>query len=116
MDHDGTKAGFDNIFLKEINDAVHIPVIASGGAGSVQPGVRHGVTTCLMPLALTVRAGRKWCAYATSIATGVLSSAAVKQTRSSAPSTTGRLMPDRGATGVMTTAPEEGDSTGPPAA
>src|ERR1700743_2955391 len=36
MDHDGTKAGFDNIFLKEINDAVHIPVIASGGAGSVQ--------------------------------------------------------------------------------
>jgi hypothetical protein len=28
----------------------------------------------------------------------------------------GRLMPDRGATGVMTTAPEEGDSTGPPAA
>src|SRR6201994_417545 len=36
MDHDGTKAGFDNIFLKEINDAVHIPVVASGGAGSTQ--------------------------------------------------------------------------------
>lgn len=36
MDHDGTKAGFDCSFLKTINDAVHIPVIASGGAGSIQ--------------------------------------------------------------------------------
>ena len=36
MDHDGTKAGFDNIFLKQVNKAVHVPVIASGGAGSVQ--------------------------------------------------------------------------------
>ena len=36
MDHDGTKAGFDNRFLKQVNDAVNIPVIASGGAGSVQ--------------------------------------------------------------------------------
>ena len=33
MDHDGTKGGFDNTFLKLVNDAVHIPVIASGGAG-----------------------------------------------------------------------------------
>jgi cyclase len=36
MDHDGTKAGFDNGLLKKVNDAVNIPVIASGGAGSVQ--------------------------------------------------------------------------------
>ena len=36
MDHDGTKGGFDNGFLKLVNDAVHIPVIASGGAGTVQ--------------------------------------------------------------------------------
>jgi len=36
MDHDGTKNGFDNNFLKQINNAVSIPVIASGGAGSVQ--------------------------------------------------------------------------------
>ena len=36
MDHDGTKGGFDNSLLKLINDNVHIPVIASGGAGSVQ--------------------------------------------------------------------------------
>ena len=36
MDHDGTKLGFDNEFLKTVNNAVNIPVIASGGAGSVQ--------------------------------------------------------------------------------
>jgi len=36
MDHDGTKGGFDNGLLKLVNDAVHIPVIASGGAGSAQ--------------------------------------------------------------------------------
>jgi cyclase len=36
MDHDGTKAGFDNSLLKVVNDAVRIPVIASGGAGNVQ--------------------------------------------------------------------------------
>ncbi|TFF30333.1 imidazole glycerol phosphate synthase subunit HisF [Mucilaginibacter psychrotolerans] len=36
MDHDGTKAGFDNGFLTQVNNAVNIPVIASGGAGSVQ--------------------------------------------------------------------------------
>ena len=36
MDHDGTKAGFDNTLLKRVNQAVNIPVIASGGAGSVQ--------------------------------------------------------------------------------
>lgn len=36
MDHDGTKAGFDNGLLKKINDNISIPLIASGGAGSVQ--------------------------------------------------------------------------------
>jgi cyclase len=36
MDHDGTKAGFDNGLLTRVNNAVNIPVIASGGAGSVQ--------------------------------------------------------------------------------
>jgi imidazole glycerol-phosphate synthase subunit HisF len=36
MDHDGTKSGFDNTLLKQVNTAVNIPVIASGGAGSVQ--------------------------------------------------------------------------------
>lgn len=36
MDHDGTKAGFDHSLLKKINDLISIPLIASGGAGSVQ--------------------------------------------------------------------------------
>ncbi|HET8829510.1 MAG TPA: HisA/HisF-related TIM barrel protein, partial [Pelobium sp.] len=36
MDKDGTKSGFDNVLLKQINDMVSIPVIASGGAGCSQ--------------------------------------------------------------------------------
>ncbi len=36
MDHDGTKNGFDNGFLRTINDQIHIPLIASGGAGNQQ--------------------------------------------------------------------------------
>lgn len=36
MDKDGTKSGFDNILLKQINQIVSIPIIASGGAGSTQ--------------------------------------------------------------------------------
>src|SRR5690606_38304305 len=34
MDHDGTKNGFDINLLKTINDRIHIPLIASGGAGN----------------------------------------------------------------------------------
>ncbi len=33
MDHDGTKNGFALDALKKLNDLLHIPVIASGGAG-----------------------------------------------------------------------------------
>ncbi|MFP4198756.1 MAG: imidazole glycerol phosphate synthase subunit HisF [Halanaerobium sp.] len=33
---DGTKDGFDLEMLKAVTEAVHIPVIASGGAGSIQ--------------------------------------------------------------------------------
>ena len=36
MDHEGTKNGFDNGLLKKINDSIHIPLIASGGAGNQQ--------------------------------------------------------------------------------
>jgi imidazole glycerol-phosphate synthase subunit HisF len=35
MDADGTKAGYDNALNKAVTDAVNIPVIASGGAGSL---------------------------------------------------------------------------------
>lgn len=36
MDHDGTKNGFDLGLLKKVNDSLHIPLIASGGAGHKQ--------------------------------------------------------------------------------
>ncbi len=36
MDRDGTKSGFDLDLLKEVNRRVSIPVIASGGAGTIQ--------------------------------------------------------------------------------
>lgn len=36
MDRDGTKAGFDLELLQTINKKVTIPVIASGGAGTIQ--------------------------------------------------------------------------------
>jgi len=36
MDADGTKAGFDNTLNKKIGELVNIPVIASGGAGTMQ--------------------------------------------------------------------------------
>jgi cyclase len=35
MDADGTKKGFDLAMTKAVTDAVHIPVIASGGCGSL---------------------------------------------------------------------------------
>lgn len=36
MDADGTKAGYDIALTRAVNDAVQIPVIASGGAGTVE--------------------------------------------------------------------------------
>ena len=36
MDADGTKAGFDLLMTKAVTDAVSIPVIASGGCGSLE--------------------------------------------------------------------------------
>jgi len=45
MDRDGTKAGFDLELLKAVTSAVNVPVVASGGAGSVEdfaPAVQQG--------------------------------------------------------------------------
>ncbi|MBD3617761.1 MAG: imidazole glycerol phosphate synthase subunit HisF [Gracilimonas sp.] len=36
MDRDGTKSGFDIEILQKVNEVVNIPVIASGGAGTIQ--------------------------------------------------------------------------------
>lgn len=36
MDRDGTKQGFDNELTRQVSEAVKIPVIASGGVGTLQ--------------------------------------------------------------------------------
>lgn len=36
MDKDGTKSGYDNVITSMISEAVNVPVIASGGAGSLE--------------------------------------------------------------------------------
>lgn len=36
MNHDGTKAGFANEALAKLSELVNIPIIASGGAGTIQ--------------------------------------------------------------------------------
>src|SRR6058998_2756410 len=36
IDADGTKAGFDQVITRRISEAVPVPVVASGGAGSLQ--------------------------------------------------------------------------------
>jgi imidazole glycerol-phosphate synthase subunit HisF len=36
MDRDGTRLGFDLELTRAVSDALHVPVIASGGAGSLQ--------------------------------------------------------------------------------
>ncbi|WP_338768406.1 imidazole glycerol phosphate synthase subunit HisF [Massilia sp. METH4] len=43
MDRDGTKSGFDLALTRAVSDAVGIPVIASGGVGSLQD-LADGVT------------------------------------------------------------------------
>ncbi len=45
MDRDGTREGFDHPMTRAVAEAVSVPVIASGGVGSVQdlaPGVTEG--------------------------------------------------------------------------
>ncbi len=36
MNNDGTKNGFANDALAKLSDMLHIPIIASGGAGTIQ--------------------------------------------------------------------------------
>ncbi|MFC4605377.1 imidazole glycerol phosphate synthase subunit HisF [Rhodococcus kronopolitis] len=50
MDADGTKVGFDLRMIRSVRAAVHVPVIASGGAGSVEhfaPAVQAGADAVL---------------------------------------------------------------------
>ena len=51
MDRDGTKAGFDVALTRKIADAVQIPVIASGGVGTLDhlvEGVRDGHASAVL--------------------------------------------------------------------
>ena len=43
MDGDGTRAGYDNELTRAVSDAVNVPVIASGGVGTLDHLV-DGVT------------------------------------------------------------------------
>jgi cyclase len=44
MDCDGTKDGYDLALTRAVSDAVHIPVIASGGVGNLEH-IKDGLTT-----------------------------------------------------------------------
>ena len=51
MDRDGTKAGFDIALTRAIADAVPVPVIASGGVGTLDhlvEGIRDGHATAVL--------------------------------------------------------------------
>ena len=51
MDRDGTKAGFDLNLTKKISESVNIPVIASGGVGTLNhfvDGVKKGKASALL--------------------------------------------------------------------
>jgi cyclase len=51
MDRDGTKAGFDLELTRAIADAVNVPVIASGGVGTLDhlvDGVKHGHASAVL--------------------------------------------------------------------
>lgn len=51
MDRDGTKAGFDLELTRAISDAVSVPVIASGGVGTLDhlvDGVREGRASAVL--------------------------------------------------------------------
>src|SRR6516165_1163031 len=51
MDRDGTKAGFDIALTRAVADAVRVPVIASGGVGTLDhlvDGIRDGHATAVL--------------------------------------------------------------------
>lgn len=57
MDRDGTKSGFDLALTRAVSDAVRIPVIASGGVGTLEhlaEGVSEGVRTRCWPQASSI--------------------------------------------------------------
>jgi imidazole glycerol-phosphate synthase subunit HisF len=51
MDRDGTKSGFDIALTQAVADSVRVPVIASGGVGTLDhlvEGIRDGHATAVL--------------------------------------------------------------------
>ena len=51
MDRDGTKSGYDIALTRAVSDAVHVPVIASGGVGTLDDmvaGIREGHASAVL--------------------------------------------------------------------
>ena len=51
MDHDGTKSGFDLALTRAVSDAVTVPVVASGGVGTLDhlvDGVKQGGASAVL--------------------------------------------------------------------
>jgi cyclase len=73
MDRDGTRRGFDIALTRAIADAVPVPVIASGGVGSLQhlvEGIRDGHATAVLAASIfhfgehTIRQAKEFMAEA----------------------------------------------------
>jgi cyclase len=73
MDRDGTKSGFDIALTRAVADAVPVPVIASGGVGSLEhlvAGIRDGHATAVLAASIfhfgehTVREAKAYMAKA----------------------------------------------------
>jgi cyclase len=73
MDRDGTKLGFDIPLTRTIADAVPVPVIASGGVGTLDhlvEGIRDGHATAVLAASIfhfgehTIRAAKEHMAHA----------------------------------------------------
>jgi cyclase len=73
MDRDGTKAGYDIPLTRAVADRVHVPVIASGGVGTLDhlvEGIRDGGATAVLAASIfhfgehTIRAAKEHMAAA----------------------------------------------------
>jgi cyclase len=73
MDRDGTKAGYDIALTRTVADAVKVPVIASGGVGTLDhmvEGIRDGHATAVLAASIfhfgehTVREAKEYMAKA----------------------------------------------------
>jgi cyclase len=73
MDRDGTRRGFDIPLTRAIADAVSVPVIASGGVGTLDhlvEGIRDGHATAVLAASIfhfgehTVREAKDYMAHA----------------------------------------------------